>query len=667
MPMNPGAKICPKCGQPFYPTTNRQRYCNRIRIDNCVVCGAQIENRCNGDADKQTCSVACAAELIKLNQKKSAQSLTKICKWCGEEFIPKSARQLYCSRTHYQSCVVCGKEFEIDVRKDQTKKTCSPECQYKLSVEHRDIDAMKEKLAATLQERYGVDNARDVPGSVEKAKATMLARYGEEYYTRTEAYRQRTADTSRRKYGVDHPSQSEIVKDKRRDTCQSRYGVDNVFQADEIKEKSKLTLQAKYGVEYVSQSSEVQKTIRENNLIHYGVTHPMQLKEFQDRAIQTNIDRYGLRAKTQEHIVDIHKWYEFVNDPRTFIATHYTEQPRSKQVAEDMGVDVSTIDLYLSRSDAGDCVRRAKSIMENELASLIKNMSPNIRVECNNRTVIAPCEIDIFLPEFNLAIECNPTCTHNSSVTDPWGGDPKSRSYHKQKSDRCEDAGIFLFHIFGHEWTHKREIIESMLRNLLRQNTRKVYARNTEVREVTPADARIFLQCNHRQGSATSSVRLGLYIKDTDELVSLMTFGRMRKTIGTSLHQDTSQCWELVRFCNTLNTSVVGGASKLFSAFVKQFSPQHILSFSDRAHTRGNLYSSLGFKEVRRSDPGYVWVDVRTDIAYHRMNAQKQHIAKFLNDFEIDLSRTEREIMISHGFVQVYDSGTITWRWTADR
>ena len=147
-----------------------------------------------------------------------------------------------------------------------------------------------------------------------------------------------------------------------------------------------------------------------------------------------------------------------------------------------------------------------------------------------------------------------------------------------------------------------------------------------------------------------------------DNLVSIMTFGKMRKTIGTG-KDDLNDCWELVRFCNKLNTSVIGGASKLFSYFVKYYQPDRIRSLSDRAHTKGTLYSKLGFNKVTRSDPNYVWVNVETDKAYHKANAQKQNIRKFLHDDSIDLSKTEREIMIEHGFVQVYDSGTVTWEW----
>lgn len=269
--------------------------------------------------------------------------------------------------------------------------------------------------------------------------------------------------------------------------------------------------------------------------------------------------------------------------------------------------------------------------------------------------VITPYELDLYLPAYKFAIECNPTCTHNSTIGVFGPADkPKARGYHKMKSDRCESGGIFLFHIFGYEWVHRTDLIKSMLRNLLQKNTAVIYARNTQVHEVDSLTASKFLDLNHRQGSAASSIRLGLYCEG--ELVSLMTFSKMRNTLGTGA-EDLSNCYELVRFCSKLSTSVVGGASKLFQHFLKTYDFTRIRSFSDRSHTRGGLYEKLGFKKVHETEPGYVWVSLKDDRSYSRVNAQKRNISQFLGDSDIDLNKSEKQIMEEHGFVQVFDSG----------
>lgn len=199
-----------------------------------------------------------------------------------------------------------------------------------------------------------------------------------------------------------------------------------------------------------------------------------------------------------------------------------------------------------------------------------------------------------------------------------------------------------------------------MLSNLIGKTSSKLYARKCTVKEVSGNDARDFLEINHRQGNTYASTRIGLYFQN--ELVSLMTFNKVRATIGAS-NDIPPETYELSRFCNKLNTNVVGSASRLFSHFVKNCHPECIISFSDRSHTRGNLYKLLGFTELRRSGPNYVWVDLKTNQAVHRANTQKSNLKKFLNDDSIDLTRTERQIMEEHGYVQVFDSGTITWGW----
>ena len=299
--------------------------------------------------------------------------------------------------------------------------------------------------------------------------------------------------------------------------------------------------------------------------------------------------------------------------------------------------------------------------MEHELAEFLQSLDENIVFRYHDRSIISPLELDIYLPDHKIAFECNPTFTHNSSR----GGfqtKPISYNYHQIKTNKCEDAGVFLFHIYGHEWTHRKEQIYSMIRNLLSLAENKIYARKCIIREVDAKQTREFLNQNHLQGYSGSKISLGLYYYD--ELVSIMTFGKMRSTIGTD-SSDLSNCWELVRFCSKLNTSVIGGASKLFSYFINRYSPQQIRSFSDRSHTRGNLYSILGFKEIRRSGPNYVWVEESTDISYHRSSTRKASLTKFLKDDSIDLTKTEKQIMEEHGYVQVFDSGTITWEWNS--
>lgn len=652
-------KFCLNCNERFLPKTGRQLFCNLSKEKECSICGKMFSYIC-GSSIPQVCSLECQAKLIVKKRTESAAKLTRICKWCGKEFQPKDHRQIYCEDTHYKECTVCGIRFVIDPVVDPNVMTCSKECMSKLISQNHDYVKGSETYKQKMLEKYGVSNARNISGVEEKMKQTCLERYGTEWYTQTDEYKERAKQTNLKKYGAEWFAGSEEAKERRAVTNLEKYGVANPAQAADFKEKLIQTSLERYGTEFPQQNQEVQDKIRQTNLEKYGVNHPMLLPEFQHKAIQTNIERYGRSAYTQQHISNIQAWYNFVDDPEKFVQEHYSDKPRTAQLASDLGVDVSTIDVYLKKNNARGAVRQAKSLMEEEIYNFIKGLDAGIRIVTNDKSVIAPKELDLYLPDYNFAIECNPTATHNSSVPDPWGGEPKHRLYHKWKTDDCLEKGITLYHIFGYEWTHERNIIKSMIANKLGKNQNIVYARQCKVVEVSGTDASKFLEQNHRQGSTNSPIRLGL--EYNGELISLMTFGNMRAGIGTG-RENLDDCYELVRFCSLLNTSVVGGASKLFKRFVNTYHPARIRSFSDRAHTSGNLYPTLGFKKVAQSDPGYVWVNVVTDRAYHRTNAQKKNIKRFLKDETIDLTKTENEIMIEHGFVQIFDSGTITWEW----
>jgi len=52
------------------------------------------------------------------------------------------------------------------------------------------------------------------------------------------------------------------------------------------------------------------------------------------------------------------------------------------------------------------------------------------------------------------------------------------------------------------------------------------------VKQVPTTEAMLFLDSNHIQGKLGSKIKLGLYYED--RLVSIMTFGGLRKSLGSN-------------------------------------------------------------------------------------------------------------------------------------
>lgn len=78
----------------------------------------------------------------------------------------------------------------------------------------------------------------------------------------------------------------------------------------------------------------------------------------------------------------------------------------------------------------------------------------------NNRKIISPYEIDIWLPDYNLGFEINPSTTH--TVTKGPGISIVDKMYHQMKSLMCLKSGVRLHHVF--DWDSLDEdIVGSIL------------------------------------------------------------------------------------------------------------------------------------------------------------------------------------------------------------
>jgi hypothetical protein len=209
-----------------------------------------------------------------------------------------------------------------------------------------------------------------------------------------------------------------------------------------------------------------------------------------------------------------------------------------------------------------------------------------------------------------------------------------------------------LIHIFEDEWETKKEIVKSRLKNIFGLTENRIYARKTEIKEISTNDARIFVNENHLQDFSNASIKLGLYYKD--ELVSVMCFNKPRLGVGNKYDG-----YELVRFCNKINTNVVGGANKLLSFFIKKYNPKQIISYADRRWSLGELYEKLDFEKVSLNKPNY-WYVINGK-RKHRFGFRK-HILK-REGFDTE-NKTEHEIMIERKIYRIYDCGTITYKKT---
>ena len=274
--------------------------------------------------------------------------------------------------------------------------------------------------------------------------------------------------------------------------------------------------------------------------------------------------------------------------------------------------------------------RYGTSGLEQEVANFVKSITTS-EVITNTKSVITPYELDIYIPEFKLAIEVDGVYYHSA------GSKAEEKpTRHLDKTNMCEHQGITLLHIFENEWVEKREIWESVIRTKLGLN-KKIYARQTVMRDVPLNEAKRFCEDNHLQGYAPCSRAVGLYTSD-DKLVIIATFGpsRYNKKVET----------ELIRMCSLKNLTVVGGASKLLKN-------ETFISYANRRWSCGNVYNKLGMRYVGTSAPCYWYVD--RGFLHHRSAFMKHKLSKKLNTFDPNL--TEVENCYANGLRRIWDCG----------
>jgi hypothetical protein len=279
------------------------------------------------------------------------------------------------------------------------------------------------------------------------------------------------------------------------------------------------------------------------------------------------------------------------------------------------------------------------SSYEIELNDFIRSL--NYDTVTSSRSIISPHQLDLYIPSKNIAIEFDGIYWHSELY--------KSDDYHINKTNLCEAKNIRLIHIFEDEWKYKKDVVKSRLKNILGVTDNKIYARNCELSIMANTERDVFLNENHLQGSVKSSINICLTHKG--EIVSSMHFNKPRLGVGSS-----GEHYELSRFCNKIDTSVVGGASKLLKFFYNTYGQIKLISYADRRWSEGSIYDTLGFTQTRINKPNY-WYVVNNKRA-HRFNFRKSMLRK--EGFDTTNS-TEREIMLSRGIYRIYDCGTITY------
>lgn len=562
----------------------------------------------------------------------------------GETFSEKV--YLFQNNSNTGKCKVCKSRTKFLSVTRGYRIYCSKSCS---NNDPELIDQKNENFKKNFLEAWGVENPMQSEHFREKffQKIKNL-----DYKSITEKNKQIFLE----KWGVDNPSKLDWVKEKKAKTTMENWNVENPFQSEKIKEKIIQTNLEKWGVEHNSQIEEIAKKKIETNLKRYGVENPNQSPEIREKSKKVWLEKWGvdhprkseeINNKIKKKTIDAHnESFESIGSPIRVIDITDMFVVHCQKCFETSSIHKTTFAVRKRFDEivCTNCNPLTANNSANEIA-LFEFISSLYSGEIIQNIKIEKKEIDIYLPELKLGFEFNGIYWHSSKF--------KDRNFHQMKEKHFDNLGIRLFQIWEDDWRYKKEIIKSMIKHRLGLSDKKIGARKCQVKMIEDNSIiRNFLEENHIQGFVGSKYKVGLFFEN--ELVSLMTFGELRKSLGQKSQEGH---WELLRFCNKLGYNIVGSASKLFKIFIENESPKQIISYSKNDYSSGDIYKILNFEYAGETSQNYYYVVGGKRI--NRFNFRKDKLIK--EGFDPNLS--EEKIMQSRGFFKIWDSGNKKWIW----
>ena len=498
-------------------------------------------------------------------------------------------------------CINCENNFEAEF-KHRDKKFCCRVCYFEYANKNK---IMGRKTDSTLRENR---------------KCIICEK---EFEVKKTTQKKMCSDECRKKWNsIDENKHKRLEAGKK--VVLSNHGIDSIFKKEAFKSDYKNIMITKYGVDnpmkYKSFVKNLQETLKEKQIT-------LLIPKLNDNNLVL-LDEYSVNKNGN------------------------TSLPYNFKCLKCNNIFTSTV---MGSGKIPICRKCYPLVKNSKLEESIRDFlnDNNISHLDNNRKTLNGKEIDLLIETHNLGLEIDGNYYHSEIRGE------KDKNYHINKSKLSYDKGIKLIHIFEDELLYKKDIVLSRLSNLLSLNTNKIFARKCKINEVSKKEAIEFLNKNHIQGNSIDKIRLGLFYND--ELVSLMTFGGLRKVLGSYAIEGD---YELVRFANKINTSVIGGFSKLIKYFINNNKPNKIITYADirwsGLNPNDTVYNKNGFKYLGNTPPNYWYLKIgEYNNRFHRYNFRKDILVK--EGFDVNL--TEFEIMKIKGYDRIWDCGNMKFEF----
>lgn len=293
--------------------------------------------------------------------------------------------------------------------------------------------------------------------------------------------------------------------------------------------------------------------------------------------------------------------------------------------------DVTARQFYSVGSRCPHCAKLTSN-QEKSLLDFIKSIYNGPIIE-NERTLIYPQELDIYLPEKKLAFEYNGTFWHSARY--------KDSKYHYNKSKACEEAGVRLIHIYEYEWFNERQrpILENIITGALGLN-KTIYARKCNIVIKPSKEMRDFFNTNNIQGFRPGKFAICLEYEGRIVMAYMM---------GSAYFGKGKYEWEVIRGATELGINVVGGASKIWNYFIENYKPNTCVYYIDYNYFNGNSMKNLPNMQFIKTQVSFKNYFVDTKEVKNRNPYKHKEIAELYKEGKV---------------IQIYNAGTKVYLWT---
>ena len=411
-----------------------------------------------------------------------------------------------------------------------------------------------------------------------------------------------------KKFFAENPNSAEMFY---KDTVMTKYGVENVSQSEEIKEKKRNTSIKNFGVD--------NHTKLESSRKRYSELNKKNAKSRMSKASKTREDNILKFEQENDCISLIHL------NKRDNIG--YDKYGRFSEAIHKIGLDYLEYkdNVFVKNEDVPKmheyrkiCHEHLTSYFENDILDFVKSIYDG-EVLNNIRKIIYPKELDIYIPQKKVAIECDGLYWHSDKM--------KPNDYHFNKTLACEEKEIRLLHIFEDEWNFKKEICKSIIAESLGIYQNIVDSKECVVNKISENLAKEFLENNSIYEFEVSDDYFGLFYKN--ELIYVVSL------------KDKQY---IVQECVKLNTFVENGLIKLID-FIIAKNNNPIFIEIDRRLQNIEFYKYCGFEKVSESEPNYFYIFG---------GKREKEISKLAENYRFSEEETRR----------IYDCGIIKMKFS---